>query len=138
MKKVIGVLLIILIVVGIALFLLAFASAGFDFSKMFSGNTETNTYSVAEEFQKIDIVTQETDVIFKPSDLEGVRIVCVERAKQKHNVTVEEGTLKVSVKDERKWYERFSFFSGELSMTVFIPSAAYDSLKIENTSRLRN
>ncbi|MBQ9370403.1 MAG: DUF4097 family beta strand repeat protein [Clostridia bacterium] len=134
MKKVIGILLVIVIVVGFVIFLLAFASAGFSFTNMVNGNAETNTYAVSAEFDKIDISTSETDVTFMLADAEGIRVVCTERSKMKHTVTVEDGTLKVIAVDERKWYERISFFSGALRMTVYLPSKVFASLKIEDST----
>lgn len=123
---------VVLLVVGLAVFAGAFISSGFDFSKMGSDSYVTNTYTVDKEFDRIDIDTNVTDITFKPSEDGKFKAVCSEeRDKVHHKVTVEGGTLKIAVDDEREWFDYISFFSKSMSMTVYLPERRYESLKID-------
>ena len=131
MKKGFIITAVVLIVAGIALFTAALAAAGFDFSKLSGEKYETNTYTVDEEFTGVSVRTDRTDVIFKPSEDGKVKVVCEEREKVRHSVSVENGTLTVSAVDRREWYDYLAVFSKHLTMTVYLPSGEYDSLNVK-------
>ena len=131
MKKACLIVAIALVIVGLVIFGIAFVLAGYDISKLGAGKTETNTYSVEEPFLNINIKTAEADVMFTPSDDGTCRVVCVESEKRKHSVTVSDGTLTINAEDKRNWTDHLSFFSKPLSITVYLPSATYDSLKLD-------
>ncbi|MBQ6568953.1 MAG: DUF4097 family beta strand repeat protein [Clostridia bacterium] len=130
MKKGTIISAVILTVLGLALAGGALAIAGFDFSKLDTVKYETNTYTADDIFDKIEITSKETDIVFKPSTDGRLSAVCVEREKVKHNVSVENGTLKITAEDNRKWYDHLGIFSKALSMTVYLPSGEYEALKI--------
>lgn len=125
---------IILTVLGIALFVGALAMTGFDFSGTKMKKTEANTYSVNEVFTKIDIQSEDADVEFRLSADGVCKIECVERKHVKHNVRVEGGVLKVSVQDERSWYDYLNFFSAPQSITVYLPSDQYEDLAVNGST----
>ena len=133
MKKTILIAAIVLIAVGTLIFFIPFAASGFSFAS-FGGKTETNTYAPEGAFSKIDVSSKEAKIELKPSQDGTASVVCVEREKVKHVVAVEDGTLKIKVVDERKWYERWSFFSRSLSVTVYLPAGAYDALTVESST----
>ena len=131
MRKGSGRAAVMLIVLGILLFACVYVASGCDLSKI--GNTKyvTNTYTLTDAFQSIDIRSKETDIILEPSADGEARVVCVEREKALHAVQVEDGALTVAMHDERQWYERITLFGKPLSVTVYLPADAYDSLQIE-------
>ena len=131
MKKSLIIVAVAFIAVGIALFTGALVASGFDFSALGGAKYETNEYEVADDFYNISILTKETDVGFKKSDDGKTKVVLVEREKENHSVSVEDGTLKITVEDERQWYERISLFSKSLSLTVYLPSDEYSDLLVE-------
>ena len=133
-KRIFILIAVVLTVAGIALFAGALIASGFDISKLGTDKYETNTYTVQEEFDKIEISTKETDVIFKPSEDGQFSAVCVERKNAKHTLTVSDGTLKISVTDTRKWYEHISLFSKSLTMTVYLPQQSYESLTVDSST----
>ena len=132
MKKGFIIAAAVLIATGLALFTGAFIASGFDFSKLGTAKYETNTYTVGEDFERIEINSKETDIIFKPSADGKFSVVCVEREKVRHMVSVENGTMKISADDKREWYDHLTLFSKALSMTVYLPSDHYDSLLIDS------
>lgn len=130
MKKALIIVAIVLIIVGAAVFVCAFAAAGYDVTKLGTAKTEENTYTAEGSFDKIEINTKETDIALKLAEDGKFSLVCVEQEKMKHNVVVEDGTLKVSVTDERNWVEKIGLFRKSLKMTVYLPSATYEKLLV--------
>ena len=133
MNKTVLIAAVVLVAVGAIIFFIPFAASGFSFSS-FGGKTETNTYPVEGAFTKIEVSSKITDIELKPSQDGTASVVCVEREKMKHTVTVEDGTLKINVTDERAWYERWSLFSPSLSMTIYLPAGAYDALSVTSST----
>ena len=132
MKKSSIIIGVVFIVLGLALMSGVFVAFGFDFSKLDTAEYETNTYSLSESFSNIEIISKETDIEIKPSADGETKIVLVEKAKAKHTVSVQDGTLKISVNDEREWQDYININIKHLSMTVYVPSEQYERLKIEN------
>ena len=121
----------ILTAVGAVLFAAAFIASGFDFSKLDTAEYETNTYTPDGAFETIEIRTYEADITFKPSEDGKLRVDCVERKKVRHEVSVENGSLKVTAADRRTWYDRLTLFSlRPQSVTVYLPSGHYAALTI--------
>lgn len=122
---------IILIITGAVIFTGAFAALGFDFEKISTAKYEENTYAPGGDFDKISIVGQISDISFMPTDGKGCRVVCREREKLRHSVTVRNRTLIIDTKDTRKWYDNIGINFGTESVTVYLPKAEYSSLFIE-------
>lgn len=123
---------IIFLALGLALCAGALIYTGFDFSKFDTANYQTAEHVVSESFNNIEITATETDVELKPSSDGGTKIVCVELEKVRHAVVVENGVLKITEQDDRAWYERFNIRQKSLSITVFLPSDAYNALSVES------
>ena len=134
MKKTFIIIAVIIAVIGIAVSLGALIAVDFDFSKLGNAKYERNEYSVSENFNSIEIDAKETDVIIKPSDNGSVSVVCEERENVKHAVSVENDTLKITVNDERKWFDRLEFFPKPLSVTVYLNASQYGALKVSNST----
>lgn len=133
MKKRSIIAAVILVVVGVIIFGAAFIASGFDFSKLDITKYETNTHSLSEVFEKIEIQLDEADITFKPSEDGKLRVDCVEREKVKHEVSVENGTLKIIAVDKRAWYDHLTLLSFKpQSITVYLPSDYYRVLKISS------
>ena len=134
MKKGLIITASILVAAGLALFICALAASGFDLTKLGTAKYETNTYGVEEEFSNIEIHSEETNIIFKPSEDGKVSAVCCERDKVKHNVYVENGTLKIKIEDRREWLDRINLFTKSLSVTLYLPAGTYGSLVIDSST----
>ena len=132
MKKGLIILAAVLVITGLAVYTAAFAAADFDFSKFGALKTETNTYTVSEDFDDIEITAKDSDIIFEPTVGGEFSATCVENEKIKHTVSVQGGTLKITAVDGRKWYDHLDFFPKKLSVTVKLPRNAYKALKIDS------
>ena len=130
MKKRTAATAAIIAALGLAIFAGAYAASGFDISKLSSEGYMSSTYEAAGDFSAIDIDTIATDVTFAVSDGGSAKVVCGERARVRHTVRVEDGTLLVRAEDERKWYDRIALFGKRLTMTVYLPDGSYESLRV--------
>lgn len=106
----------------------AMAALGFDFSKISTIKYETNTYEVSEEFDKISIDVDITDIVFARSDDESCKVVCFEAEKVKHSVRCTNGTLTIEMTDDRKWYDYIGISFASPKMTIYLPQSEYISL----------
>ncbi len=131
MKKGFIIFAVVLAAIGLVLFAGGYIASGFDLSKLGTGKYETNTYTISERIQNIEISASDTDILFRPSADGTLSIVCEERENARHTVTVENGTMKIGVDDRREWFERISLFSKDPLMTVYLPSDTYESLHVE-------
>lgn len=133
MSKAVKIWLIVascLIVLGLLIFTFVMEQNNWDFTKLSTASFETNTYEVKEEFDKIKIDVDTTEIEFVRSDESGCRIECVETEKVKHSATVQDGTLVIKIIDTRKWYEHIGIFLGTPKMTVYLPEDTYHALFI--------
>lgn len=119
---------ILLIVTGALIFVGAMATLGFDFSRLSTEKYETNTYEVSEEFDKISVDVNTTDIEFVLTDSETCKVICNEQEKVKHSVKVEEGMLVINVVDTRDWKEHIGISIGTMKMTIYLPREQYTSL----------
>ncbi len=114
------------ILIGGIIFVGAMSMLKWNFKGVSTTKYETNTYDVAEEFENISINTDTADILFVLSTGGKCRVECVEEARVKHTVSVQENTLNIDITDTRKWYDHISFFSfGTPKITVYLPSDKY-------------
>ncbi|MBQ9480953.1 MAG: DUF4097 family beta strand repeat protein [Clostridia bacterium] len=131
MKKGFIISAIVFVVAGAILFVVAFIASGCDFSKADTAKYETNTYIFSEDFDAIEIRSKEADIVFKQSEDGKLRVDCVEREKVRHEVSIENGALKIVAVDKRAWYDHLTLFSFKSqSVTVYLPSNRYEVLTI--------
>ncbi len=119
----------ILLAVGSIVALIGFALNGFSFPTM--GKAETNTHKITEPFSHISIETTTADVRIALSEDGKVFVVCEERDKLKHTVSVKENTLTIRLKDSLKWYEQIGFFFTRMRITVYLPASTYETLTVQ-------
>ena len=125
-----SVLAIILIVVGALILGAVFLGAGFDFTKLNTTDFETNEYEITDTVEHILITTDTTNVVFLKSDNGKTRVVCYERVNSKHSVEVTNGTLTVSEKDDRSWYEYVSINFSSPELIIYLPDNLFVNLNI--------
>ncbi len=137
MKKGIKIALItalILLGIGIVLMAVSFCMVGFEFSAWNGLKAVSNTHQIKEAFTDIDVNTVEADVKIEKSDTGNAYVVCNETDKILHEVKVENGTLKITHRDDRSWWEHIGIFWAEMSVTVYLPDAEYGDLNIQGVS----
>jgi len=122
----------ILVVAGGLLFSGVMMLLKWDFSKLSTAKYETNEYELQNDYRHIEIVTDTADIVFVPSENGKTSVVCYEKKKVKHTVSIEGETLTVKVKDVRKWYEHIGFDFGSPKITVYLPKSEYDALTVKS------
>ena len=123
-----------LVTIGAIIFAAAMTAYHWDFSRLSTDHFETNTYEINEEFSDIKLNTETADILFAVSDDNTGRVVCYEAEKMKHSVSVQDGTLTVSVVDDREWYEHIGISFHSPKVTVYLPKAEYASLVIKGST----
>ena len=121
-----------LVVLGLLICTVVMSIFGWNFKKLSTAKYETNEHSVTDAFNNISIDTRTADIEFLPSDNDTCSVVCHEMVKAKHSVFVEDGTLKIKLNDERKWYDFLSIGFDSPKITVYMPAGEYGMLYINN------
>lgn len=119
------------IVVGCVVFTVVMSMLGWDFSKLSTFQYETNTYVISEEFQNIWIDTNTADVVFLPSKDGTTKVVCYEREKIHHNVTVEEDTLVILEVSTTNWTDNIGINFNQPKITVYLPKEEYCKISVK-------
>jgi len=118
------------IVAGILIFAIALGASGWDFSKMGNNDYQTKEHEITQEFNSLSLNTITADIILIPTTDEKCKVVCYENEKVKHTVTVENGALTVSAKDERKWFDYIGINWNSEKITVYLPNSEYQALNV--------
>ena len=90
----------------------------------------TNRHNIEETIKNFEFDTNTANVeLAKANDGQGL-VVCEEREKVYHEVTVKDGLLKVKTVDARKWYEKwfFNFDFRPMKITVYLPETDCENL----------
>ena len=123
-----------LVMIGVFMFASVMTAYHWDFPRLSTDRFETNTYEISEEFSDIKLNTETADILFAASSDNMCRIVCYEEKKMKHSVSIQDGTLTVSVVDNREWYEHIGFSFDSPKVTVCLPKNEYVSLVIKEST----
>ena len=129
MKKMTKILLIIaaVIICGVA----AMGVLGVKMLNLFNFETETKTFDISEEFTGISVETESEDITFAASKDGGCKVVCELKKGSYRSVAAENGTLKISTTENKKWYEKINFFSfADERITVYLPDKEYSFLSL--------
>ena len=121
---------IVMVVLGIALIAGILAAVGFDFKALGNAKPVTNEYKLKDKFSNISIETETADVVFVKSGESQTRIVCEEDEKVLHTVKVENGTLKITVQDNKSWFDWLGFSAEDMKLTLYLPAVQYESVNI--------
>ena len=123
-----------LVLVGGLIFTGAMMIFNWDFTKLSTVKYVTNSHEITEEFKNISIDTNTANVVVLPSNDGTNRVICYEQTKQKHLVTVEDGTLHIKVNDQRKWYNYIGFDFGNPKITVYLADKDYGALLVNGNT----
>ena len=118
-----------LIVTGGMLTFAGLLRADFNFSQ----ETVNKVYTAEGSFQNIQIDTGVCDVRFFKTDGD-LTVHCPKTERLEYIVLVEDGVLRISAMDMRKWYDFIGINLTETKMTVYLPEDQYDSLYIKTNT----
>lgn len=123
-----------LILFGAVLSLTALSAMDYNFELLNTVNLDSRTVEVTDEFDSLDISTAEGDVTLLPSTDGHAHVTFRDSKKITHTVAVKDGTLTVTRIDSRKWYEHIGIYWGTMDITVYLPEAQYDSVRLKSVS----
>ena len=121
---------VILILSGLLLLIGGVLMMESKFPQLSTNPFETNEHTIEQSFTHLWVDTDTAQVHVVPAEGDTVRVVCREWAKEKHTVTVQDGTLTITVVDTRKWYDHIGIHIDSPSVTVELPARAYGALQI--------
>ena len=125
---------IILIIAGLMLCGWVYHRIGGDLSKLNTAHFELKTYEVTEAFKSVDIRDSDfdIDIVLLEDDSVTCRVETAESDGCTSTVKVENGTLKISREDNRKWYENignlWNFNKDPEVTTVYLPAVWFESI----------
>ena len=121
---------IVLIVIGGVLTTAGAVMLGIGLSKERKAvENVTHEYVLEEAFTNFNIDIDTADVKFYVASDGKNKVVCSEREKQYHVVSVSDNTLTISSKDEMNWYERmFTFTPQKMHVDIYLAGNSYNNL----------
>lgn len=134
MKKVTRLMVIFatsLVFIGGAIFAVAMTINGWDFSKLTTKDYVTKSYEITQEFTSIDVDVSTADLNVKLATDGKCMVVTYEDKKIEYTPNVSNGTLKISKKDNRKWYDYIGINAGSSQITVYLTQSQLDALNIK-------
>ena len=138
MKKVTVILLAAaacLVLTGVVVFCITMAANQWDFSRLDNDKQTTRTFDVTGDFRNISVLFETEDVEFRLSGDGKCKVVCVEREKEPHTVSVADGTLKIERTDKREWYDHLTLFSfDKQTITVYLTETGYEALRMKGST----
>ena len=137
MKKSTAILLIIAggcVVLGTVLGVFALSLNSLFPNQWQTDDIHTVNHTVTDPFTAIRVEGgADSDLLLLPADEDQkYQVVIQERENMPHRVRVENGTLIISPRDERKWYDHISLFpSSGPKITIYLSESVYDSLYVD-------
>ena len=125
---------LILLVVGALIMVAAMFSMKFDFRRLGTRRTVTNTYTPAGDFEDILIGIDTAELTFLPSEDGKLKVICVEEEGMQHVVAVSDGTLSIQAVDTQRWYEKIGVGGEKTSVTVYLPKKEYGALTLKTST----
>ncbi len=125
---------LILLVVGALIMVAAMFSMKFDFRRLGTRRTVTNTYTPAGDFEDILIGIDTAELTFLPSEDGKLKVICVEEEGMQHVVAVSDGTLSIQAVDTQRWHEKIGVGGEKTSVTVYLPKKEYGDLTLKTST----
>ena len=87
---------------------------------------------ISTSFDGIEIVSDTADLTFVPAN--ECKIEYTTHKRITYSTTVENGVLKIKIKDSRHWFEKIFSFGGKSTLTVYLPAGEYSSLTVNQAT----
>ena len=120
-----------LFIIGTIIFTGVMSVMNWDFLRLSTTKYEVNSYEINDEFTNVSVNTSTADITFVLSEDGKTKIVCEEEANEKHNVYVSDGSLKIELSDQRKWYQHIGINFKSPKITVYLGKSEFDSLNVK-------
>ena len=123
-----------LIIIGSGITAAAFAVNGFDFSALDMGKYVTKTYEPEEDFDRIKINTDISEIRFEKAEGEKCSVVCFEEENLRHEVSVQDSELAITSRDTRSWIDHIGLHFKNQTVTLYLPESVYESVNIHTAT----
>lgn len=110
------------------------ACSGKGLTNVFLTHYESQTIDISDDFSDISIETDTADVQFLISEDDKCHVVAYTQKNINYDAKVESGTLKISIHDDREWYEYIQVGVESSSLTVYLPKNEYSALKLKGST----
>lgn len=119
---------------GLILFIVVMTINHWDFSSLSTITYKTETHTIEETFQNIELNTEAADVRLERSADGTCRVECSVPEEWKHSVEVSENTLRITLEDDTHWYDHIGINVKSPKITVYLPAKNYKLLAANMTS----
>ena len=133
-KVVLWIIAAITAAVGIIIFVITMTALSWDFSRLSTIEFETSAYDITDSFDDVRILVNTSDVTVLPAEDGKTSVVVYEHTKVRHEVSVEDGSLKISFVDTRSWYDFIGFSFTSPSVTVYLPEERLGMLTVKGST----
>lgn len=128
------VIAISLILIGCILFVGAMEKMHWNFANLSTNKFITTEHQIQDSFTGISIEADTADITFLSASDGICKLICQESAKETHSVTVENGTLKIRLINNKAWYDYIGIGTQGPKLAIYLPGSEYGELVIqENT-----
>lgn len=103
-----------------------------------AGNIVTKTHSVSDSFTEISVDCAECNIRLLPSEDGTVEVVCKEREKYPHSVSVREGKLIIEEPNRTELFNLLALTSEHTEVTIYLPEAVAETCDLELESASGN
>ena len=124
----------VLILAGAIIFCTVMSMLNWNFKSLDTNKYETNVYESDKSVGEVKIDVTTADVTLKPSDDGNVKVVCYENTKIRYTVTVNNGVLRITENDYRKWYDHIGINSDSPRIDVYLPTASGYAIDMDITT----
>lgn len=124
----------ILVMCGLLAFTVIMSLNNWDFTVLSTKDIVKSEHEITEDFKNIRIKATTGDVRFVVSEDGKSKVVISEFEGTSHTVCVENNTLRIDCKDNRKWYEHIGINIGSPKITVYVSDTILKEVDIETTT----
>lgn len=130
-----NIITLVLSLIALGIMLLSFsACSGKGVTSLFLSHYEDQTIEIADDFADISIEIDTAAVQFLISDDDKCHVVAYTQKNINYDVKVENGVLKISIHDDRAWYEYIHIGVERSSLTVYLPKTEYSALTLNGST----
>lgn len=95
------------------------------------GSYETQSFDISDDFEDILIEIDTAEVNFLLSQDDACHVVAYAQKNINYDARVDNGTLKISVSDDREWYEYVQIGFESSFLVVYLPKTEYSALALK-------
>ncbi len=122
------------VIIGIALIAIAAISTGFNIKDMTGDDNIIKEHVFSERIESIKADVTTASFSITPSENGECRVECTEKKYVTFDVTVDDGTLKITQSCERPWYDFLSLSFVSPQVKVFIPKGELGVLTLSSST----